>query len=136
MLPRLKRKSSSVLISEQIETKKDDRLPEKEAHSLLPQCQVALITSSSIINHTIDNLLQSARSCRAVVCWVPPHLLSPRSLLAWESPPYPESSSPVPERYCKSSVKEVGCSLLGRVSKRLACVSVQGDQMKRCFDKA
>lgn len=67
MLPRLKRKSSSVLIFEQIETKKDDLLPEKEAHSLLPRCQVALITSSSIINHTIDNLLQSARSCREVV---------------------------------------------------------------------
>jgi uncharacterized protein (DUF4213/DUF364 family) len=67
MLPRLKRKSSSVLIFEQIETKKGDLLPEKEAHSLLPQCQVALITSSSIINHTIDDLLQSARSCREVV---------------------------------------------------------------------
>ncbi|UCF56946.1 MAG: DUF364 domain-containing protein [Deltaproteobacteria bacterium] len=67
MLPRLKRKTSSITIFEQIERKKGNLLPEKDAYRLLPQCQVAMITSTSILNHTIDNLLRAARSCREVI---------------------------------------------------------------------
>ena len=47
--------------------KEGDLLPEKEAYGLLPQCQVALITSTSIVNHTIDGLLDASRECREVV---------------------------------------------------------------------
>ena len=32
----------------------------------LPRCQVALITATSIINHTLDGLLDAARGCRQV----------------------------------------------------------------------
>jgi hypothetical protein len=32
----------------------------------LPRCQVALLTSTSIINHTLENLLNAAHSCRDV----------------------------------------------------------------------
>lgn len=41
--------------------------PQEEAETALPRCQVALITATSIINRTVDNLLASARNCREVV---------------------------------------------------------------------
>jgi len=41
--------------------------PQEEALEELPRCQVALITATSIINHTIDELLEAAASCREVV---------------------------------------------------------------------
>ncbi len=67
VVPRLKEKTSSIMIFEKIKKKKGDLLPEKDAYQLLPQCQVALITSTTILNRTIDNLLGAARSCREVV---------------------------------------------------------------------
>ena len=42
-------------------------MPVKEAEKLLPQCQVALLTSTAIINHTADHLLELAASCRDIV---------------------------------------------------------------------
>jgi len=41
-------------------------LPEKQALEMLPRCSVALITSTTIVNGTIDNLLQAATGCREV----------------------------------------------------------------------
>ena len=67
MLPRLQEKSSSILIFEQIEEKKGNLLPEEEAYRLLPQCQVAMITSTSILNRTVEKILSAARSCREVI---------------------------------------------------------------------
>ena len=40
--------------------------PAEEAVDAIPRFQVALITASTIINHTIDDLLLAARSCREV----------------------------------------------------------------------
>lgn len=40
--------------------------PREEAEDALPRCHVALITATSIINHTIDRLLQAAGECREV----------------------------------------------------------------------
>jgi len=67
MLPRLQEKSSSIMIFEQIERKQGNLLPEKEAYRLLPQCQVAMITSTSILNRTVEKILRAARSCREVI---------------------------------------------------------------------
>jgi uncharacterized protein len=41
--------------------------PQEEAEDALPRCHVAIITATSIINHTIDNLLAATRNCREVV---------------------------------------------------------------------
>ena len=41
--------------------------PAEEAENTLPKCQVALITATSIINHSIDKLLEAAAQCREVV---------------------------------------------------------------------
>ena len=67
VVPRLKKKTSSILIFEQIKQRNGDIFPEQEAYRLLPECQVAMITATSILNHTIDNILDAARSCREVV---------------------------------------------------------------------
>jgi len=42
-------------------------LPAAEAFRRLPECDVALITSTTIINNTVDALLEAASHCRAVV---------------------------------------------------------------------
>jgi uncharacterized protein (DUF4213/DUF364 family) len=41
--------------------------PAEEAVDTFPKCQVALITATSIINHSIDRLLAAAAGCREVV---------------------------------------------------------------------
>lgn len=41
--------------------------PQEEAVAALPRCQIALVTATSIINHTVDGLLKAASSCREVV---------------------------------------------------------------------
>jgi uncharacterized protein (DUF4213/DUF364 family) len=43
----------------------DARTPD-EALKILPQCQVALITATSIMNHSMDPLLEAAAGCREV----------------------------------------------------------------------
>ncbi|MEJ2725338.1 MAG: DUF364 domain-containing protein [Deltaproteobacteria bacterium] len=67
VLPRLKKKTKSILIFEESRSKEKGVLPAEEAYRLLPQCQVAMITSTSIVNHTIDSLLEVVGSCRDVV---------------------------------------------------------------------
>ncbi len=67
MVSTLRRRASSLMIFEQIDRPEGGILPEREAYKHLPKCQVALITSTSIINHTIDRILDAANHCREVV---------------------------------------------------------------------
>ncbi len=67
VLPRLREMTASVLVFERVTKKQGDLLPEQDAYRLLPRCQVALITSTSILNHTVDRLLEAAAPCREVV---------------------------------------------------------------------
>jgi hypothetical protein len=67
VLPRLKTKTASILIFEESRPREEGVLPAEEAYRLLPRCQVAMITSTSIVNHTIDPLLEVVGSCRDVV---------------------------------------------------------------------
>lgn len=67
VLPRLRQKTPNILIFEQIKEKTEDLLPEEEAYRLLPQCQLAMITSTCIINRSVDRLLEAAKGCREVV---------------------------------------------------------------------
>ena len=54
-----------------------DLLPEAQAAELLPRCSVALITATTLINGTIDNLLAAAANCREVVLLGPSTPLVP-----------------------------------------------------------
>jgi uncharacterized protein len=67
LLPRLKKKCAAVHIFERIEFPTGDLLPNTEIPKVLPQCQVAVITSTSIVNNTIDAVLEAASGCREVV---------------------------------------------------------------------
>lgn len=67
VLPRLKKITASVSVFERIPQKQGDLIPAREAYRLLPRCQVALITSTTLLNHTVDGLLEAATACREVI---------------------------------------------------------------------
>lgn len=54
-----------------------DLLPENQADELLPQCSVAVITATTLLNGTIDALLAAATNCREVVLLGPSTPLLP-----------------------------------------------------------
>jgi len=60
----LQKRVKSLLVFERNGNPIDGVYPEEAAARLLPTCTVALITSTSIINNTIDSLLQKAAGCR------------------------------------------------------------------------
>jgi uncharacterized protein len=62
----IQKRTRSLTIFERVEQPSGLLRPQHEAASALPQCQVALITATSIINHTIDKLLEAAGGCRQV----------------------------------------------------------------------
>lgn len=67
MLDELNRRVSRLKIFEQIEQPQGELLPTRLAPQLLPECQVALISATTIVNNTLEKLLQSCGNCRQVV---------------------------------------------------------------------
>lgn len=63
----VRKKVRQLTIFEQIEKPAGDLRPAAEAARVLPECQVALITATTIINHSVDGLLAAAGNCREVV---------------------------------------------------------------------
>lgn len=63
----LQKRVSSLTIFEQDTGRNSKLLPENKALEIMPHCDVALITSTAIINGTIDNLLVAAQDCREVI---------------------------------------------------------------------
>jgi len=66
LVARLQERVHSLTVFERIARPEGHLRPTSEAPEALRRCQVALITATSIINHTIDSLLESARGCREV----------------------------------------------------------------------
>jgi uncharacterized protein len=66
MVPELKKRVKHLHIFEKWE-QPGEILPEEAAFEWLPKCQIALITSTTLLNNTIDPLLKAAVSCREVV---------------------------------------------------------------------
>jgi uncharacterized protein (DUF4213/DUF364 family) len=58
---------------------KPGSLPAQEAERLLPCSQVAIITATSLINGTLDHLLELARLCREVALLGPSTPLLPEA---------------------------------------------------------
>jgi len=56
----------SLTVFEQIDEPVGTLRPAAEAAKVLPECQVAMITATTIINHSMDDLLQASRKCRTV----------------------------------------------------------------------
>jgi hypothetical protein len=67
LIPLIRTKAASLKIFERVKHRTGELLPEELAAEQLPYCQVALITSTAIINHTMDALLDASRSCREII---------------------------------------------------------------------
>lgn len=71
ILSEAKRKTQNIYVFEQ-NTEKDDGLyPEEDIPKYLPGCDVVIITSTSFINHTADEVLKYCKNARQV-CFVGP----------------------------------------------------------------
>lgn len=62
----LRARARSLTIFERVAAPTALLRPAAEAVEALPRCPIAIITATSIINHTIDGLLEAARACRQV----------------------------------------------------------------------
>ncbi len=67
LVERLRERVRSLTIFERVSEPQGELRPAEEACAALPRCSLALISSTAIINHTLDGLLEAARGCRAVV---------------------------------------------------------------------
>ncbi|MEW5724578.1 MAG: DUF364 domain-containing protein [Thermodesulfobacteriota bacterium] len=70
LLPSLEERAAEVLVFERLPIASSGGgsiLPVEEAALALPDCQVALITATAIINHTLDEMLGWVKACREVV---------------------------------------------------------------------
>jgi uncharacterized protein (DUF4213/DUF364 family) len=67
LVPAIRRQSKALYIFEKIDLPQGRLLPVAAAEDLLPQCQVALLTSTALINATADRLLELAGGCREIV---------------------------------------------------------------------
>jgi uncharacterized protein (DUF4213/DUF364 family) len=105
LVPRLKRLISSLYIFEERQKGKADVLPADQAYRILPDCQVAVVTSTAIINHTVDGLLEAAGNCREVV------------LLGASTPMIPELFKDTPVTYISGIIVESPKDILRIVSE-------------------
>lgn len=116
VLPRLRERASSILIFEQNPDpgRGVELLPEEDAYRLLPGCGVAVITSTSIVNQTIDALLAAACNCREVV------------LLGASTPMAPEAFAGTPVTLLSGAVVLDPEEILRRVSEAGGTRSFKG----------
>jgi uncharacterized protein (DUF4213/DUF364 family) len=63
----VKSRVAELFIFEQVAEPIADMLPADEIFNYLPSSQVVLLTSTSLINHTAENILKGATGCREVV---------------------------------------------------------------------
>ena len=66
LVPILKNRVKELRIFERVPEKSLNIYPEEEAFEFLPSCSIALITSTTLINRTAENLLDAARNCQKV----------------------------------------------------------------------
>ena len=66
LVDKIQKRVCSLTVFERVAHPSGILRPKEEAEDALPRCHVALITATSIINHTIDRLLQAAGGCREV----------------------------------------------------------------------
>ena len=77
-------RARSLAVFERVDQPSGLLRPQREAEAALPRCQVAVITATSIINHTIDGLLKGCRRCREVVLLGASTPLVPEAFIAEE----------------------------------------------------
>jgi uncharacterized protein (DUF4213/DUF364 family) len=75
----IRRRVRRLLVFERGQRLTPDLFPENQAHELLPQCSVAIITATTLLNGTIDALLAAAANCREIVLLGPSTPLVPEA---------------------------------------------------------
>ncbi len=73
----LRGRVQSLSVFERIEHPSGLLRPQREAPVVLPRCQIALITATALITHSIEPLLEAAAACREVVVLGPSTPLVP-----------------------------------------------------------
>ncbi|MCF8111315.1 MAG: hypothetical protein K9J85_07470 [Desulfobacteraceae bacterium] len=63
----VKSTGAALTVFEQIDAPADGLQPAAKIPDLLPQCTVCILTATSIINHTFDDIIDAATGCRHVV---------------------------------------------------------------------
>lgn len=63
----IRKSAKELLIFEKNQNRADGLQPASEIVHRLPDCQVAFITATSIVNHSMDEFLHAAANCREVV---------------------------------------------------------------------
>jgi uncharacterized protein (DUF4213/DUF364 family) len=63
----VREKSAKLMIFEQIEQPREGMMPSAEIENRLPECSVALITATSLINHSFNRIIESAANCREII---------------------------------------------------------------------
>jgi hypothetical protein len=66
LVPALRERARSLTVFERTPGRRGGLVEEGAAAAALPECSVALITATSLINHTADELLDAARPCGRV----------------------------------------------------------------------
>ena len=67
LVPSIKEMARELLIFEQTTSRAEGLFSAAKAPEVLPTCDVALITSTSLINGTIESLLKASYNCRDIV---------------------------------------------------------------------
>jgi uncharacterized protein (DUF4213/DUF364 family) len=62
----LKKRARALYIFERRPNPEIGVLPESAAREILPQCQVAILSATTLLNHTIDDLLDFCKSAREI----------------------------------------------------------------------
>ena len=66
LIPALKRKVDKLLIFEKNHQKTENLYTDQDTYKMLPACSVAIITSTSLINLSLENLVNVTANCRKV----------------------------------------------------------------------
>ncbi|MCF8097200.1 MAG: DUF364 domain-containing protein [Desulfarculaceae bacterium] len=77
LVPEVRRRARRLVIFERVDLPQGDILPQEQAKELLPQCQVAIISSTTLLNQSLEPLLAACAGCREVVLLGPSTPLCP-----------------------------------------------------------
>lgn len=81
LVPSIKNKACDLKIFEENLRSEPEILPATQSTKWLPRCQVALITATAIVNHTIDPILKASRPCREVAILGPSTPMVPEAFV-------------------------------------------------------
>jgi len=78
LVPEVRRRAGRLVIFERVDLPQGDILPQEKAKDLLPRCQVAIISATTMLNQTLEPLLEACAGCREVVLLGPSTPLCPQ----------------------------------------------------------